>query len=69
MLTPLAIGMVGHGFMGRAHSNAYSRVNQFFDVAYQPVLKAVAGRYQDSTQWFAKRWGWERAERRTGENW
>ncbi len=58
----LNIGMVGHGFMGRAHSNAYLRVNQFFDVGYQPVLKAVAGRDKDSTEAFARHWGWERAE-------
>ena len=41
---PLNIGMVGYGFMGRTHSNAYKRVNDFFDLAYRPVLKAVCGR-------------------------
>jgi hypothetical protein len=35
----LNVGMVGYGFMGRAHSNAFARVNQFFDVGYEPVLK------------------------------
>ncbi|MGH9325484.1 MAG: Gfo/Idh/MocA family protein [Terriglobia bacterium] len=54
--------MVGHGFMGRAHSNAYLRVNQFFDVAYKPMLKAVAGRDRGNTEAFARRWGWERTE-------
>ncbi len=48
--------------MGRAHSNAYHRVNQFFDVPYRPVLKSVAGRLKDSTEAFARRWGWARAE-------
>ena len=62
MAKPLNIGMVGYGFMGRAHSNAYQRVNQFFDVAYQPVLKAVAGRTRDKTEAFARRWGWQRVE-------
>ena len=38
---PLRIGMVGYGFMGRAHSNAYRRVNNFFDLEYEPVLQAV----------------------------
>jgi hypothetical protein len=38
------VGMVGYGFMGRAHSNAFGKVNQFFDIDYQPVLKAVCGR-------------------------
>src|SRR3989475_10247511 len=49
--------------MGRAHSNAYHRVNQFFDTAYQPVLKAIAARDQEKTKKFADRWGWERVER------
>jgi predicted dehydrogenase len=58
----LNVGMVGYGFMGRAHSNAYHRVNQFFDVAYQPVLKALAARSRDKAQAFASRWGWQRVE-------
>ncbi len=62
MAKALNIGMIGHGFMGRAHSNAYHRVNQFFDVAFRPVLKAVAGRDGESTQTFARRWSWQRAE-------
>src|SRR5947209_2407065 len=63
MPNELRIGMVGYGFMGRAHSNAYHRVNQFFDTAYQPVLKAIAARDQEKTKKFADRWGWERVER------
>jgi predicted dehydrogenase len=62
MAKQLNIGMVGYGFMGRAHSNAYHRVNQFFDVAYEPVLKAVSARTKERVDAFAKRWGWERAE-------
>ena len=27
---PLNIGMIGYGFMGRAHSNAYRKVANFF---------------------------------------
>src|SRR6266550_1006676 len=42
MTKPLNIGMVGYGFMGRAHSNAYQTVNHFFDLEYKPVLKAIA---------------------------
>jgi predicted dehydrogenase len=37
-------------------------VNQFFDVAYRPVLKAVAARSRENVEKFAQRWGWERAE-------
>jgi predicted dehydrogenase len=62
MAKTIRIGMIGCGFMGRAHSNAYHRVNQFFEVAYQPVLKLVAARSRDKAEVFASRWGWERVE-------
>ena len=41
MTKPLNIGMIGYGFMGRVHSNAYCQVGNFFDLEYRPVLKAV----------------------------
>ena len=44
MANELRIGMIGYGFMGRAHSNAYKRLNDFFPVEHRPVLKAVAAR-------------------------
>ena len=59
---PLNIGLVGYGFMGRTHTNAYKRVNDFFDVAYRPVLKAVCGRDQAGVQAFADQWGYESVE-------
>ena len=39
--------MIGYGFMGRTHSNAYRKVSNFFDLEYRPVLKAVCGRNED----------------------
>jgi len=59
---PINIGVVGYGFMGRTHSNAYKRVGDFFDVPYQPVLKAVCGRNREQAQAFADRWGYESVE-------
>lgn len=61
-MKPLNIGMVGHGFMGRTHSNAYVSVNNFFDLEYRPVLKAICGRDQAATQAFADRWGYQSIE-------
>ena len=55
----LNIAILGHGFMGRAHSNAWLQVPRFFDLAVKPVLKVACGRDPDSTQAFADRWGWE----------
>jgi predicted dehydrogenase len=58
----LNIGMVGYGFMGRAHSNAYRKVGNFFDLDYQPVLKAVAARDAARARAFADNWGYEAVE-------
>src|SRR5688500_970822 len=58
----LRIGIVGYGFMGRAHSNAYRQVNKFFSLEHQPVLKAVCGRNHEKTRGFAENWGWESIE-------
>ena len=55
----LNIGLVGYGFMGRAHSNAFLSVGQFFDLKYQPVLKAVAARDPEKVKRFAHKWGYE----------
>jgi predicted dehydrogenase len=62
MKKELGVGMVGYGFMGRAHSNAYRRVNNFFDLAYRPVLKAACGRDREKTAAFADAWGYESIE-------
>src|SRR5437763_2618148 len=59
---PLNIGMIGYGFMGRAHSNAYRKVNNFFDLEYRPVLKAVCARDKEKAQAFADTWGYESVE-------
>lgn len=40
----LGVAMVGHAFMGRAHSNAFRQVNHFFDLPYRVVPRVVVGR-------------------------
>jgi predicted dehydrogenase len=62
MAKQLRIGMIGYGFMGRAHSNGYNRVKDFFDLEYLPVLQAVAARDTGKAQAFADRWGYKRVE-------
>jgi predicted dehydrogenase len=62
MARPLNIGMIGYGFMGRAHSNAYSQVNHFFDLQYRPVLKAICARDEAKAKAFAATWGYESVE-------
>jgi predicted dehydrogenase len=59
---PLRIGMIGYGFMGRAHSNGYTKVNHFFDLEYQPVLQAVCARNPEKAKAFADQWGYASVE-------
>ena len=58
----LRIGMVGYGFMGRTHSNAFTQAPRFFDLAYEPVLTAICARNKDRAQAFAAQWGYGSVE-------
>ena len=58
----LNVGLLGCGFMGRTHSNASRRVNNFFDLDYQPVLKAVCDLDEARAKAFAAKWGYESYE-------
>ena len=62
MVKSLNVGMVGYGFMARAHSNAWSNVAHFFETGYRPVLKAVAARDTEKAGKFAEMWGYGRVE-------
>ena len=48
--------------MGRTHSNAFGKVNQFFDLDHRPVLKAVCARNEANVKAFAEQWGYESIE-------
>ncbi|MGL5095824.1 MAG: Gfo/Idh/MocA family protein, partial [Planctomycetia bacterium] len=58
----LRVGMIGYGFMGRAHSNAYKQVGQFFPSDHTVVLKAACARDAGKIQAFADQWGYESVE-------
>ena len=64
MAKELRIAMIGCGFMGRAHSNAWSQVNHFFPREHKPVLKVAVARPEekDKLEKFAKAWGYEAME-------
>ena len=59
MTKPLNVGIIGYGFMGRTHSNAYRKVRNFFDVPYEPVLKTICGLEEKEAKAFADRWGYQ----------
>jgi myo-inositol 2-dehydrogenase/D-chiro-inositol 1-dehydrogenase len=58
MKKKLNIGLVGYGFMGRTHSNAFLQAPRYFDVPYEPVLEAVCARNADRVRAFAANWGY-----------
>jgi predicted dehydrogenase len=58
----LNIGLVGYGFMGRTHSNAYLQAPRYFELPYEPVLKAICARNSQRAQTFAATWGYESIE-------
>jgi predicted dehydrogenase len=58
----LNIGLIGYGFMGRAHSNAFRQVNKFFPLEHQVVLKAACARNEEKIKAFAQNFGWESYE-------
>src|SRR5438309_3257354 len=58
----LNVGLIGYGFMGRTHSNAFLQAPRFFDLPYQPVLKVVCARNPERLKTFAENWGYQTIE-------
>ncbi len=58
-MSKLNVALIGYGFMGRAHSNAWRQVRAFFDVPYEPVLKVICGRDEAKVKHVADSFGWE----------
>ncbi len=48
--------------MGRTHSNAHRKVNNFFNLEYKPVLKAICDNNEEKAKAFAEQWGYESIE-------
>jgi predicted dehydrogenase len=54
----LGVGMVGHAFMGAAHSQAWRTAGRFFDLPLAPELAVLCGRDAGRVADAARRWGW-----------
>jgi predicted dehydrogenase len=69
--TPMAkkkeinIALIGHKFMGRTHSNAYRKVNFFFDLPVQVRMKVLCGIPRAEIEEIGPRYGWEEVD----DNW
>lgn len=62
MKKEIHIAIIGTRFMGRAHTNAWIDVPNFFDLPFQPVLKAACDIDPALEESFARRYGWESFE-------
>ena len=58
----LRIGMVGHAFMGAAHSHAWRTAPHFFDLPLRPVMQVLGGRDASRVATAAGRLGWAETE-------
>ncbi|MFA1540911.1 Gfo/Idh/MocA family protein [Actinomadura monticuli] len=61
-MTTVGVGMVGHAFMGRAHSQAWRSVGPFFGPPLTPVMTALAGRSAGRARAAAESLGWASVE-------
>lgn len=58
-MATLNVALVGQGFMGRTHSNAWGQVNRFFKPPLQAVMHTVFGQAEENPKLFADNWGWK----------
>jgi len=55
------VALIGQGFMGRTHSNAWGQVSKFFKPPVKPVMHTTFGQPEERPRSFARNWGWQRA--------
>lgn len=58
MTETLRVAMIGHGFMGAAHSQGWRVAPRFFDLALEPEMTVVVGRNASAVEASARKWGW-----------
>jgi len=60
-MAKINVALIGQGFMGRTHSNAWGQVARFFKPTLRPVMHTVFGQKEENPQCFADNWGWQNA--------
>ncbi len=61
MAKAINVALIGQGFMGRSHSNAWGQVNRFFNPPLKAVMHTVYGTPGEDPKSFADKWGWQNA--------
>ena len=57
------VALIGHRFMGKAHSNAYRQVRRFFPGNLVPRMKVLCGKAcTEELEETARRFGWEESD-------
>ena len=62
MSKTINLAVIGYGFMGRAHSNAYLQAQHFYQHDHSIKLKVVCGRNEENARAFAAKWGYDEVE-------
>jgi len=58
MTKPLRVAMIGHGFMGAAHSQGWRTAPRVFDLPAPVEMAVIVGRNADAVAAAAAQWGW-----------
>ncbi|NBN91272.1 MAG: gfo/Idh/MocA family oxidoreductase [Actinobacteria bacterium] len=61
MFQKLRVAMIGYGFMGKVHSNAWRNVNRFFPDAPQIEMAVICGRSKEALENARVTFGWNEA--------
>ena len=61
MAKTLRVGLIGHRFMGRAHSNAWRQAPRFFNLKANVELHTICGRNTAGVQMARAQLGWQHA--------
>jgi predicted dehydrogenase len=63
MAKTINVGLIGHQFMGKMHSNAWRQVSRFFDLPMELNLKVLCGKdTRANLEKAAAKFGWEEVE-------
>ncbi|MGO2060459.1 MAG: Gfo/Idh/MocA family protein [Microbacterium gubbeenense] len=61
MTDTLRVAMIGYGFMGAAHSQAWRTAPRVFDLPKKIEMSVIVGRSADAVAEAADKWGWREA--------